>query len=78
VAEANQKQYAALTNYMRIAAPFTRSGHGALRRHRRADRRRHIFSTQSLPVVRLAQVSKLRLVLPIPESLAGQINLGTR
>jgi len=33
-------------------------------------------STQSLPVVRLAQVSKLRLVLPIPESLAGQIHLG--
>jgi RND family efflux transporter MFP subunit len=27
-------------------------------------------------VVRLAQVSKLRLVLPIPESLAGQIHLG--
>src|SRR5258705_197618 len=33
-------------------------------------------STQAIPVVRLAQVSKLRLVLAIPESAAGQIRLG--
>jgi len=76
VAEANQKQYAALTNYMRIAAPFT-----GVVTARYADTGALIAagtssSTQSLPVVRLAQVSKLRLVLPIPESLAGQIHLG--
>jgi RND family efflux transporter MFP subunit len=29
-----------------------------------------------MPVVRLAQISKLRLVLPIPESVAAQIHLG--
>jgi RND family efflux transporter MFP subunit len=29
-----------------------------------------------MPVVRLAEISKLRLVLPIPESLAAQIHLG--
>jgi RND family efflux transporter MFP subunit len=33
-------------------------------------------STQAIPVVRLAQTSKLRLVLPIPESVAAQIHLG--
>ncbi len=76
VAEANQKQYAALTNYMRITAPFT-----GVVTARYADTGALIAagtssSTQSLPVVRLAQVSKLRLVLPIPESLAAQIHLG--
>lgn len=76
VAEANQKQYAALANYMRITAPFT-----GVVTARYADTGALIAagtssSTQSLPVVRLAQVSKLRLVLPIPESLAGQIHLG--
>jgi RND family efflux transporter MFP subunit len=76
VAAANQKQYAALTNYMRITAPFT-----GVVTARYADTGALIAagtssSTQSLPVVRLAQVSKLRLVLPIPESLAGQIHLG--
>jgi RND family efflux transporter MFP subunit len=29
-----------------------------------------------MPVVRLAEISKLRLVLPIPESIAGEIHLG--
>jgi RND family efflux transporter MFP subunit len=29
-----------------------------------------------MPLVRLAQTSKLRLVLPIPESVSGQIQLG--
>jgi len=33
-------------------------------------------STQSEPVVRLAQISVLRLVLPIPESIASGIRLG--
>ena len=33
-------------------------------------------STQSMPVVRLAQTSVLRLVLPIPESIAAQIRVG--
>ncbi len=74
VVEANQKQYAALTNYMRITAPFT-----GVVTARYADTGALIAagtssSTQSLPVVRLAQVSKLRLVLPIPESLADDGN----
>ena len=33
-------------------------------------------SSDSMPVVRLAQTSVLRLVLPIPESVAVQIRVG--
>lgn len=76
VAEASQKQYEALANYTRIVAPY--AGVVTLRY---ADTGALIAagtssSTQSMPVVRLAQVSKLRLVLPIPESMAAQIHLG--
>lgn len=76
VAEANSKQYAALSDYSRITAPFD----GVIT-VRYADTGALIAagtssSTQSMVVVRLAQVSKLRLVLPIPESIAAQIHLG--
>jgi RND family efflux transporter MFP subunit len=75
VAEATQKQYEALSNYTRIVAPY--AGVVTLRY---ADTGALIAagtssSTQATPVVRLAQVSKLRLVLPIPESIAAQIHL---
>ena len=76
VAEANQKQYAALSDYSRIVAPFS-----GVVTARYADTGALIAagtsnSAQALPVVRLAEVSKLRLVLPIPESVAAQIHLG--
>jgi RND family efflux transporter MFP subunit len=76
VAQANQKQYAALSNYTRIVAPFA----GVIT-NRYADTGALVAagtssSTQAIPVVRLAQTSKLRLVLPIPESVAAQIHLG--
>jgi RND family efflux transporter MFP subunit len=76
VAEANQKQYAALSDYSRIVAPFS----GVITA-RFADTGALIAagtsnSSQSVPVVRLAEISKLRLVLPIPESVAAQIHLG--
>jgi len=76
VAEATQKQYSALSGYSRITAPFT----GVIT-VRYADTGALIAAgtsstTQSMPVVRLAEISKLRLVLPIPESLAAQIRLG--
>jgi RND family efflux transporter MFP subunit len=76
VAEANQKQYAALSDYSRIVAPFS-----GVVTARYADTGALIAagtssSAQSLPVVRLAEISKLRLVLPIPESVAAQIHLG--
>lgn len=76
VAQATQKQYAALSDYTRITAPFT-----GVVTTRYADTGSLIAagtssSTQSEPVVRLAQISVLRLVLPIPESVAGRIRLG--
>src|SRR5258708_735201 len=75
-AQANQKQCAARSSYTRIVAPFA----GVIT-NRYADTGALIAagtssSTQAIPVVRLAQTSKLRLVLPIPESVAAQIHLG--
>jgi RND family efflux transporter MFP subunit len=76
VAQANQKQYAALSAYTRITAPFA----GVIT-NRYADTGALIAagtsnSSDSMPVVRLAQTSVLRLVLPIPESVAAQIRVG--
>jgi RND family efflux transporter MFP subunit len=78
VAQANQKQYYALEGYARITAPFT----GVITA-RLADTGALIqggtsASSGAMPVVRLAEVSKLRLVLPVPESVAAQIHLGDR
>ena len=75
VAEANAKQYSALSQYTRIVAPFA-----GVVTVRYADTGSLIAagtasSTQSTPVVRIAQISVLRLVLPIPESIAGEIRL---
>lgn len=76
VAQANEKQYHALSAYTHIAAPFA----GVIT-NRYADTGALIAagtssSTQAIPVVRLAQISVLRLVLPVPESVAAQIHLG--
>jgi RND family efflux transporter MFP subunit len=76
MAEANHKQYMALSSYARITAPFN----GVITA-RYADTGALIAagttpSAQSVPVVKIAEVAKLRLVLPIPESLAAQIHLG--
>jgi RND family efflux transporter MFP subunit len=76
VAQATQKQYSALSDYTRITAPFA----GVIT-VRYADTGSLIAagtatSTQSMPVVRLAQISVLRLVLQIPESIAPQIHVG--
>jgi RND family efflux transporter MFP subunit len=76
VAEANEKQYHALSGYTRIVAPFS----GVIT-NRYADTGALVAagtssSTQAGPVVRLAQVSVLRLVLPVPESVAAEIRLG--
>ncbi len=76
VAQANQKQYAALSDYTRIVAPFAGvvtvryADTGALVASGTSN------STQSMPLVRLAQTSVLRLVLPIPESVAAKIRVG--
>jgi RND family efflux transporter MFP subunit len=76
VSQANQTQFSALSSYTRIVAPFA----GVIT-NRYADTGALVAagtssSTQAIPVVRLAQTSKLRLVLPIPESVVAQIHLG--
>lgn len=76
VAQANQKQYTALSDYTRITAPFD-----GVVTTRYADTGTLVAagtsgSSQVGPVVRIAQISVLRLVLPIPESIAGTIRLG--
>jgi RND family efflux transporter MFP subunit len=75
MAVAGQNQYRALSTYARIVAPFA-----GIITQRFADKGALIAagtaSAQSVPIVKLSQVSKLRLVLPIPESMAGQIHLG--
>jgi RND family efflux transporter MFP subunit len=75
VAQANQKQVSALSDYTRITAPFA-----GVVTNRYTDTGALVAagtssSTQAMPVVRLAQISTLRLVLPVPESVAGQIHL---
>jgi len=76
VALADQKKYQALSDYTRITAPFT-----GVVTIRYADTGSLIAagtneSAQAQPVVRLAQISVLRLVLPIPESIAAGIRPG--
>lgn len=75
VSQASQKQAAALSGYTQITAPFA----GVITA-RYADTGALVAagtssSTQATPVVRLAQVSVLRLVLAVPESVASQIHL---
>jgi RND family efflux transporter MFP subunit len=76
VAQATQQQYKALADYTRITAPYAGvvtiryADTGALIAAGTSE------SKQAEPVVRLAQISVLRLVLPIPESIAGRIRPG--
>jgi RND family efflux transporter MFP subunit len=76
VSEADQEHYAALESYSRITAPFT----GVVTK-RFADTGSLIqagtaSNTQSMPVVTLAQWSRLRLVVPVPESAVPDVHLG--
>ena len=76
VAQATQRQYKAMADYTKITAPYS-----GVVTTRYADTGSLIAagtstSTQSEPIVRLAQISVLRLVLPIPESIVSDIRLG--
>ena len=77
IAEANQRQMSALSEYSKITAPFN----GVITK-RYADTGALIqagtsSSTQAMPIVRLAETDKLRLVLPVPESAVPHVRLGT-
>ena len=77
VAQAELDRLSALEAYSHITAPFA----GVITK-RYADTGALIqagtaSSTQALPVVQLAEWSKLRLVVPVPESAVPQIHLGS-
>ena len=76
VAKANQARTHALFDYARITAPFA----GVITK-RYADTGTMIqagtsSTTQALPLVRLAEDDRLRLVIPVPESAVPSIRLG--
>ena len=75
--EANLERLAAMEAYSHITAPFA----GVVTK-RYADTGALIqagtsSSTQAMPVVQLAEWSKLRLVVPVPESAVPQLRLGS-
>lgn len=75
--EAAHRQMSALSDYSRITAPFS----GVITK-RYADTGALIqagtsSNTQAMPVVRLAEFDRLRLVLPVPESAVPRIHVGT-
>lgn len=77
VSQASRKQLAAMEAYTKITAPFA----GVIT-NRYADTGALIqagtsSNTQAMPVVQLAEWSKLRLVVPVPESAVPQIRLGS-
>jgi RND family efflux transporter MFP subunit len=77
IEEAECKRLQAMESYTRITAPFA----GVLTK-RYADTGSLIqagtaSNTQAMPVVQLAEWSKLRLVVPVPESAVPSIHLGT-
>jgi len=77
VAQANLDRLSALEAYSHITAPFS----GVVTK-RYADTGALIQAgtasdTQAMPVVQLAEWSRLRLVVPVPESAVPQIHLGS-
>jgi RND family efflux transporter MFP subunit len=76
VARAGQSKTKTLFAYAQITAPFA----GVIT-HRYADTGAMIQAgtssqTQTMPVVKLSQNSRLRLVIPVPESAVSRIHIG--
>jgi RND family efflux transporter MFP subunit len=75
VSQADQRHFAALSEYSRITAPFD-----GVVTWRYADTGSLIqagtSNLSSMPVVKLSQVSVLRLRIPVPESLAASVHDG--
>jgi len=76
IAKAAQGKTQALFDYSRITAPFA----GVIT-HRYADTGAMIQAgtssqTQAMPIVRLSQNDRLRLVIPVPESAVPRIHVG--
>jgi RND family efflux transporter MFP subunit len=76
IAKAAQGKTQTLFDYARITAPFA----GVIT-HRYADTGAMIQAgtssqSQAMPIVRLSQNDKLRLVIPVPESAVSRVHLG--
>ncbi len=76
VSQSGEERVKALSAYSRISAPFA----GVITK-RYADVGSMIqagtaSSSQALPVVRLSQIDRLRLVLPVPESVVSGVRVG--
>jgi len=76
VASATQGRTQAMLDYTRITAPFA----GVIT-HRYADTGAMIQAgtasqSQAMPIVRLSQNDRLRLVIPVPESAVSRVHLG--
>jgi RND family efflux transporter MFP subunit len=75
VSQASNTQMAAMSDYTRIVAPFD-----GIVTWRYADTGSLVqagtSNSNSAPVVKLAQVSVLRLRIPVPESLAAEVRIG--
>ena len=77
IAKAAGSKTQTLFDYARITAPFA-----GIITHRYADTGAMIQAgtssqTQAMPIVRLSQNDRLRLVIPVPESAVSRIHLGT-
>ena len=76
-ATAGSGRVSTMMDYLRITAPFSgviterRGDPGALVQAGTASQ------TQAMPVVRISQIDRLRLVLPVPESVVPRIRLGS-
>ncbi|MBI3470429.1 MAG: efflux RND transporter periplasmic adaptor subunit [Candidatus Solibacter usitatus] len=78
VSKAGERRIGTLQAYSRITAPFA----GVVTK-RYADTGAMIQAgtasqTQAMPVVRISENTRLRLVLPVPESLAARLRAGRR
>ncbi len=75
MSQANNSQISAMSDYMRIVAPFD----GVIT-WRYADTGALVqagtSTSNSAPVVKLAQVNVLRLRIPVPESLVSSVRIG--
>lgn len=75
VSQAEHQRYASMADYSRITAPFS-----GVVTWRYADTGALIqagtSNAASMPVVKLAEIDKLRLRLPVPESLAPFVHTG--
>jgi RND family efflux transporter MFP subunit len=76
VSSATKERVRTMMNYLKITAPFAgvvtkRYAHpGAMIQAGTASQ------TQAMPVVRISQIHRLRLVLPVPESAVSRVKLG--